>query len=639
MAYNVKYRLNFADVQGKKRRLDILKKDYGGGILPLYSDGEPVVISTNADQDFYEPIIGSQCTINLIVTDEVTYDNFYEYDEREYQVKVYWESSAGVYSLYWVGWISNDIYQEAIISTPYVLTLNANDGLGTLNGYNSWFPTDADSTTLWKIIWKNLQNIGLEQDIWISNETRLSTDVSWKNVFNDITIDKRGIFHDNYTLWDAKTMLRTILLALNCKIFQAQGRIHIVNASSYGDQRIISGTQDGTYSGAGILSAKQAFLASASEEIKYYIFNYNGTETGNLTANFIRRVKNDLIPVGQTLMREVRRPLKKYSMVADISQQEIDLNYNASFEFDMQNWDVVAGSYVLDATPFSGLKNFKFDDFVSTLGAYTEKLETIDCGSIVKGLSYDFICSVRVDTASTLVKFPWYAKYYDADSGNDIYWVNSNKSWSANASILWNEHTVENRGKYEQIKASLTNPPAGGVCTIGIGVPYIDGVSVTNYVDNLAIRPNDEGIVYKSIDFNRTISGTIKNSDVLQHEEITIANVAQSTFLGAFLGNVAFKRCIDTTGKTMEEIVTQQRLNDFRAFSKSYDGDFVVNDQYNIVSMANKIFINFSNLTETDSGIIDSIQFSVKSGVYHVRFHIPNNYTDVSSSFIASFQE
>lgn len=639
MAYNVKYRLDFADVQGRKRRLDILKNDYGGAILPLYSNGEPVVISTDSDIDFYEPIIGSQCTINLLVTDDVSYDNFYEYDEREYQVKVYWESSAGVYSLYWQGWISNDIYQEAIVCTPYVLTINANDGLGTLNGYNSWFPTSGDNETLWKIIWKNLQNIGLEQDIWISNETRLSTEATWKNVFADTTIDKRGIFHDNYTLWDAKTMLRTILMAFNCKIFQSQGRLHIVNSSTYGDQRIIAGIQAGTYTGSGILTAKQGFLDAGSEEIKYFTYSYLGFETGNLTANFLREVKADLIPLNQNLFREVRRPLKKYANIIDISQQEIDQNKNASLEFGIENWDVVAGAYTIDSNPFGGLKNIKYNDFVSTLGAYTEKINTVDCGSIIKGLSYDFICSVRVDTASTLVKVPWYVTYYDADSGNDIYWIDSTKSWSANSSILWNEKTIDSRSKYEQIKASLTNPPAGGVCTMGVGVPYIDGVSIDTYLDNIALRPNDEGIVYKTINFNRTITDTIKNSDVLEHEGVSIANTTVDTFLGAFVGVPSFKRCQDASGQALESIVTQQRLNDFRAFSKAYSGDFSLNSQYGILSMANKIWINFSNLSETDSAIMDSISFSVKEGIYSVRCHIPNNYTDVASTFYASFQE
>ena len=74
MAYNTKYRLDFSDVQGHKRRVEILKKDYGGSVLPMIGTDEPVVIEWKADDDFYEPLIGSTCTLNLIVTYDVTYD-------------------------------------------------------------------------------------------------------------------------------------------------------------------------------------------------------------------------------------------------------------------------------------------------------------------------------------------------------------------------------------------------------------------------------------------------------------------------------------------------------------------------------------------------------------------------------------
>ena len=639
MAYGVKYRLEFSDNQLNKKKLEILKKDYSGTIFPLISDGDPINIETKSDDDFYEPIIGSNCTINLMVTDDVNYDNFYEYDEREYKVKLYFETSSSVYSLYWQGWITNDIYQETMISTPYLLTINANDGLGTLNGYNSWFPSDSDTCTLWQIIYKNLQNIGLEQDILISNDIKISTDTNWKNVFSNITIDKRGIFYKNYILNDAKKMLRTILMAINCKIFQSYGSLNIINCSSYNDQRIIEGVQNGTYSGSGILTAKQGFLNGGSEQIKYFLYNYLGIEQSNSTNNYLKSVKLNLTPVEQSLFREVRKPLKKYSMLTDISQQDIDLNYNASFEFDMQNWIVDFGSYVLDDTPFAGLKNFKFDDFTSTDDIFTEKLHSDNSGNIIQSQGYNFICSVRVDTSSSIVNFPWYVRYYDAGAASYQYWIDSVNSWSASSGILWNKNTIERRGKYVDIRSSITNPPSSGVCSIGIGTPYINGVSVSTYVDNLAIRLADRGVVYNSIDFNRVINTNIKNSAVLEHDNILIGNTTTETFLGAYLNNPTFKRCNDPNGITMEEIVTQQRLNDFKIFNKSYDGVYILNDAYSAVTMANKIWINFNNLQETDSAIIDNISYNVKSGRYHIRCHIPNNYTDVDSLYAASFEE
>ena len=88
----------------------------------------------------------------------------------------------------------------------------------------------------------------------------------------------------------------------------------------------------------------------------------------------------------------------------------------------------------------------------------------------------------------------------------------------------------------------------------------------------------------------------------------------------------------------IEEIVTQQRINDFRQYSKTYEGDFYNQVQYDMLSMAYKFFINFAT-PETDSAIMDSIKLSVKSNVYTVRCHIPNNYTDIANNYRVSYQE
>ena len=86
--YGVKYELKFSDNRGHKRTLEILKKDYEGDILPIVGTGSPVIIRYENQDDFYNPIIGSSCDINLKVTDNVTYDEFSNFNEREYKVRV-----------------------------------------------------------------------------------------------------------------------------------------------------------------------------------------------------------------------------------------------------------------------------------------------------------------------------------------------------------------------------------------------------------------------------------------------------------------------------------------------------------------------------------------------------------------------
>ena len=149
--YRTKYSLSFSDVKGNERTLEILSKDYFGTVTQMVAGDEPVTISWENDDDFYTPIIGSTCTINLYVTDTTSYDEFQVFDERQYKVRLssgsgtsgtvvdtLWEAetelwneannlwdSSGDVDIYWEGWLVSDAYREQFISTPYILTLKA----------------------------------------------------------------------------------------------------------------------------------------------------------------------------------------------------------------------------------------------------------------------------------------------------------------------------------------------------------------------------------------------------------------------------------------------------------------------------------------------------------------------------------
>jgi len=45
MAYGVKYRLEFSDVLGYGKKVEILKKDYTGDVLKMVGGANPVSIS------------------------------------------------------------------------------------------------------------------------------------------------------------------------------------------------------------------------------------------------------------------------------------------------------------------------------------------------------------------------------------------------------------------------------------------------------------------------------------------------------------------------------------------------------------------------------------------------------------------
>ena len=91
MAYGVKFRLEFSDDLENGKKIEILKDGYTGTVYDLVGTNDPVQISWDQDDNFYDPIIGSTCQINLFVTDTTNYDDFYISDEIEYKIKIFYK--------------------------------------------------------------------------------------------------------------------------------------------------------------------------------------------------------------------------------------------------------------------------------------------------------------------------------------------------------------------------------------------------------------------------------------------------------------------------------------------------------------------------------------------------------------------
>lgn len=236
MAYGEKFSLQFSDVYNNPRKLSILKKNYTGAVFPLIGTDNPVVIKWDNNDDFYNPIIGSTCEINLFVTESAggtswdeldenwnlsevqwnettgtsgtNYDDWYEADEREYKVQIStgdvsgsplwdatedqwqtsgvdWDDPGGQgFEFYWEGFIVLDRFQEAFTTPPYPIKLVASDGLGLLDGYdapNSNIVLDGSSPSqtfqsnfdeAFYYVYKILQNTGLDFDIFVANSLR-----------------------------------------------------------------------------------------------------------------------------------------------------------------------------------------------------------------------------------------------------------------------------------------------------------------------------------------------------------------------------------------------------------------------------------------------------------------------------------
>lgn len=266
MAYGLKFELFFQDLAGRNLKVEIHKNDYTGSVLPLVGTGDPVVIDWKGDDDIYSPIIGSTCKLNLFVTEDTDYDEFYAADEREYILKVLHEDSLGGFTTYdnnerfydvadtkwdaelgeveyynviWQGFIVVDRFKEQLISKPYPITLEAIDGLGTLSGFDTPFNTDSDRTeNLFYYLKEILKLTGHSHNIYIANDTRKVGGNADDSIFHDIEVDEYALFTKNLTNRTAKDVLKEILSITNSRIFHSNGAWYVVNNSSLIDNRI-----------------------------------------------------------------------------------------------------------------------------------------------------------------------------------------------------------------------------------------------------------------------------------------------------------------------------------------------------------------------------------------------------------------
>ena len=294
MAYGVKYELDFSDIKGNARSVQILKKDYTGDVNSIVGTDNPVIIKYTNDDDFYNPIIGSSCILNIKTTDTISYDEFTNFDEREYKIRVnvgiddpqadvnspLWEladtnweatdynwAAATEFQVYWEGFLVSDTFTEAIQSNPYDISLRAIDNLGALDAYlvpDGNINTNADGTikvaageqtnkdSAFFYIHRILSYTGLEFDIYVQNNIRLTTPEgvvsnSNNNLFDDISINEFALFN-GFAKKSAKEVLENILRVTNSRIYQANASWYVVSNSNYYDSSV-SGPQIGDIDG------------------------------------------------------------------------------------------------------------------------------------------------------------------------------------------------------------------------------------------------------------------------------------------------------------------------------------------------------------------------------------------------------
>ena len=389
MAYGVKYRLEFSDVLGYGKKVEILKKDYTGDVLPMVGGANPVSISWQSSNDFYNPIIGSKCQLSLFVTDNVSYDDFYKFDEREYKVVVYYKQTQSnqyndrvsndggniesidcvsnlidnytdtdVWATYWSGFLVVDRYKEKMISTPFAVSFNAFDGLGTLNNFNGTIGYNNNNApiniTNLERISEILQNLDLDLDIYIASDIKYRTfgPVTISDFENITTLDFGfDELNGDYGLLNAKQQLELLLKQFNLRIYQSFNKWYIVEVTNifdyYVKDIIYNELQETAVTPTNIRNRITTQYESTSKEyVDFRKYNYLGASLVNERRQILFSNKSDLKETGNSLSREFLQPASQVHIVGSYLKTK-NAFYNSGFEYGDFGFNILESQSVL----------------------------------------------------------------------------------------------------------------------------------------------------------------------------------------------------------------------------------------------------------------------------------------------------
>jgi hypothetical protein len=655
MAYGVKFRLEFSDDLENGKKIEILKDGYTGTVYDLIGTNDPVQISWDQDDNFYDPIIGSTCQINLFVTDTTNYDDFYIADEREYKIKISYKDSSNNYQTYWQGWLLVDQFQEAVTSTPYPITLRGYDALGSLGGFTQPLTTSAGNQlagVFMVFIHEILENIDLGFDIYVSNDIKKDSNFG-NNIFDQASCGADSFFSDGVDPKNCKEVLEQILKFTNSRIFQSYGRWYIINNSSYSEQSVKDSsatTANGGTIPTGIRAAETASLQNNNDEdIKYYIYNSAGVYQSTSTVDVLSIVPSDLQPIGNNLTKEYLRPLKEYTQSVNMAGFfSSNIIGNSGFEFGTSGWTLTNSSIDTNFS-FQGDASLKSTN-LQTSASGTNVTATL--ASFIDEAGSDFVgYKLKLNnffnsTSSVVRGFRWQVKAVAFTIPGDPpiatrYW--DGNAWTTTATI--NEVNIVNNRRWKsydftapalpsnswQLYFYLYDPFQTGSSS-GFTDTHWDSIIFDKVYINADGQRSEFFEKFDLLQFIRKRSGNF--SGLLNLDGLILTNQEYAKIDGEFY------RSRDKTNylKSIEQITSQQVINDYRDFVIRYEGDFY-NNNILPLGLHNKVWINFGSsvLQEPVSCYIDSMSYNVKKNTYNVIMHIPNQNDDLASDFLIKF--
>ncbi len=329
--YGQRYLIQFTNRQEDACEVIISSKDdYAGYPIPLEGSEHPFVLSSQAqDNQIPYGICATEAVIEFYTGGIVTLTDFYNEADDFWLVQFYYRGA-----LTWTGYLQLDNSQGRVTDQNYVLSLNANDGLGRLQAK---YLLNADETpiqnnwtllTLLSYIFAFIPS--LDTKAWLNifeNSTDDRDDTGYLTFLPQTAFNTRYFTNDDGTTQSLYDILDGICKAFRMCLRQADGAWQIIR---WGDIRIFDdGAMPGTLYQNGFGSYSEIFFPESITIGK----------------------SQPIFPINENQTDSILRPLKFVKET---------FNYNQPPFIDQYSLQIAK-----DAVPFQTniVGDFRFDDY------------------------------------------------------------------------------------------------------------------------------------------------------------------------------------------------------------------------------------------------------------------------------------
>lgn len=274
--------------------------------------GAPKLVYNGAD-DKYQPIMTSEFTFNMVVTDKTDGKYFHLYTGNEKRYKVVVEDHLGV--MFYEGFLLPDFYEEPYTNGVFFVNLTSTDGVALLKGRHLPNVYYRQETSVIKLIAECLKLTGLEKEIHFSPAILSAvTDYRWDEIVVDGSCYLEGEIKYGVLFIElmpnrksAYDILADLLESIGCTLYSQAGVWYIegINRKHEVTQDYLKYTYDGVYVGDYIVTKDVndvVFFTTPNISIvspwKRIDISWSPDENGNLLTNDAIEYKGAFMQTG-----------------------------------------------------------------------------------------------------------------------------------------------------------------------------------------------------------------------------------------------------------------------------------------------------------------------------------------------------